>query len=186
MGHFNGLGLLAIVAIVAVITIVAIVRSPKAAQEQDNTEQQRDLITYYTTYRQRIFMAAFVCNVMGYGTNSQYFRRMRSSALIEFAAYGHLIDALENARHVMQIPRGEMSHETQEYFMAELVDNRGFILNCARYADFIAKLVDDAHVITTSWGQPIPDELIISQDTVDAFRTLRNEMWPSVDFNRQG
>lgn len=185
MGHINGAHVLAFVLVVAAITVVVIARSPKAPQQQD-TEPQRDPITYFTTYRQRIFMAAFVCNVMGYGTNSQYFKRLRSSALIEFAAYGHLADALENARRVMQIPPGEMSHETREYFMAELVDDRGFTLNCARYIGFIAKLMDDSHVITTPEGTAIPEELIIPVGTIDSYRALRNEMWPSEDFNRQG
>lgn len=184
MGHFNGLGLLALVLVVAVITVVVIARSPQAPQQE--TDPQRDPITFHTTYRQRAFMAAFVCNVMGYGTNSQHFARLRGSALCEFAAFTRLVDALENARRIMQIPAGEMTRETREHFMAELADDRGFTLNCAHEADFIEKLVNDAYVITTPTGQPIPEDLIIELSIVDEYRCLRDEMWPSKDFNRLG
>jgi hypothetical protein len=188
MGHINGLHLLGLFVVVGIITVVVIARSPKAPQQPtvEDNDRSTDVIERHTSLFHRLVMATFVTNVMGYGNNSHHFAKFRGSVLCEFTAYAHLIDALENARRIHDIPARELSSAMKDNFVSALADDSAFVMNCARYVDFIAKLADDSYVISTPSGTPIPEEFIVRMPTINAYRALRDELWPGHDFDTAG
>ncbi|HEU4914006.1 MAG TPA: hypothetical protein VFT16_01180 [Candidatus Saccharimonadales bacterium] len=182
MGNINGGHLLVFVMVVMAVTIFVIWRSPQAPagdlpdKTRGQSREDADLLPRW----QRAVMVVFVANVMGFGANSKYFARLRSS--IDqgplFSGRMLLTNILEDASQKYGIRLAGINQVQGEIFVAMLVDDSAFNLSCARLIDYIDKLRDEAFSITAPDDTPIPDELIIGQEVIDAYRTLLDRMWP--------